>query len=328
MKTLYVKDLATGMTLSQEGFAVRTIELAQTKDNKPYYKLFLIDKTGEIKGQIWSDSLKRIDKNILKPGNVILIDALVEDYRGLMQLNIFNAEKADETALSDYMEASDFKIDDLWDELKKYISKVKSTEIKKFLTEIFEDTEITRKFKTYPAAEFVHHAFQGGLLEHVLEMLDCSQPLRKYYPEANFDLVTAGVILHDIGKLFELEPVGVTVQRTTEGYLIGHLIKSFETLLEKGKLLKPETLLNLKHIILSHHGLLEFGSPILPATIEATIVNYLDQLSSKTRIFQKLIRKNINNEQLFAEYDRIIGAKVYLGNLKRQDEVEEQITIE
>ena len=125
-----------------------------------------------------------------------------------------------------------------------------------------------------------------------------------------------------------LEPVGVSVQRTTEGYLIGHLIKSFETLLEKGKLLKSETLLNLKHIILSHHGLLEFGSPVLPATIEATIVNYLDQLSSKTRIFQKLIRKNINNEQLFAEYDRIIGAKVYLGNLKRQDEVEEQITIE
>jgi 3'-5' exoribonuclease len=232
-------------------------------------------------------------------------------------MNVFNAKMIDDTSLSDYMEASDFKIDDLWDELNKFIEDIKSPSIKAFLNKLLKDDETSRKYKTYPAAEFVHHSFRGGLLEHVLEMLNCAQPLRRFYPEANFDFITAGVILHDIGKLFELEPVGVAVQRTTEGYLIGHLIKSYEVVLQQGTELDENTKLNLRHIILSHHGLLEFGSPVLPATIEAVIVSYLDQLSSQTRIYQKVIRKNSENTQNFAEYDRIIGTKVYLGNMTK-----------
>ena len=324
MKTLYVKDLSSGMTLTQEGFAIKSLEVSQTKDNKPYYSLFLIDKTGEVKGKIWSESLKKIDRKLLKIGTIILIDALVEDYRGTLQLNIFNAQRVDETALSDYMEASDFKIDDMWDDLNKYISNIENKEIKNFLNSLFSDKEIVRKYKSYPAAEFVHHTFQGGLLEHVVEMLDCAQPLRKYYPEADFDLITAGIILHDIGKINELEPAGVAVQRTTEGYLIGHLINSFEVLTEKGKELSPRILMNLKHIVLSHHGYLEFGSPKIPATIEANIVTYLDQMSSKTRIFQKIIRRNSNNNQLFTEFDSYIGTKIYLGNLNKNDSSPEQ----
>ena len=324
MKTIYVVDLAPSMNITNEGFAIKSVELSQTKDNKPFYKLVLMDKTGEIKGQIWSDSLKRIEKKTLKAGNVVLIDAIVEDYRGTLQMNVFNAQMVDETSLSEYMEASDFKIDDLWEEFVKFIDSIKSPVLKGFLHKLFNDEETARKYKTYPAAEFVHHSFRGGLLEHVVEMLNCSVPLKRFYPEANFDFVTAGIILHDIGKLFELEPVGVSVQRTTEGYLIGHLVKSYEVVLQKGTDLDDNTRLNLRHIILSHHGLLEFGSPVLPATIEAVIVSYLDQLSSQTRIYQKVIRKNSANTQDFAEYDKIIGAKVYLGNkIKNQQEQEQ-----
>lgn len=318
MKTLYVKDLQASMNLTNEGFAIKSVESAQTKDNKPYYKLILIDKTGEIKAQIWSDSLKRIERKALQAGSVILVDAIVEDYRGTLQLNIFNAQRVDETSLEEYMESSPFKVDELWEELMQYVKDVKSDEIRNFLNKIFEDQDIARKYKTYPAAEFVHHSFRGGLLEHVLEMLDCSKPLKRFYPIANFDLITAGVILHDIGKLTELEPVGVAVQRTTEGYLIGHLIKSYELILEKGGDLSEETMLNLKHIVLSHHGLLEFGSPVLPATIEAVIVSYLDQLSTKARIFQKLIKKSSGGTQIFTEFDRIAGAKIYLGNIIKE----------
>jgi 3'-5' exoribonuclease len=275
----------------------------------------MMDKTGEIKGQIWSDRLKRIDKKCLKAGNVILIDAIIEDYRGNLQMNVFNAKLVDDVKLSEYMEASDFNIDDLWTELNTFIDAIKNSEIKKFLKKLFEDEEIVRKYKTFPAAEFVHHSFRGGLLEHVVEMLNCAEPLKRFYPEADYDLITAGIILHDIGKLYELEPVGVSVQRTVEGHLIGHLIKSYEIVLQNGANLSPTILTNLKHIILAHHGVLEFGSPVLPATIEAVIVSYLDQLSSQTRIYQKLIRRNAANTQDFAEYDKIIGTRVYLGNM-------------
>lgn len=317
MKTYYVKDLSKGLVLNNESFAVKLVESSQTKDNKPFYKLILVDRTGEIKAQIWADNIVNVEKSALIPGNVILINAMVEDYRGTLQLNILKASKVDETMLSEYMEASDFDLDKLWLELKAYVTAVKDINIQHLLEDILEDKELGARFKTYPAAEYVHHAFQGGLLEHTVEMLDLCMPLKKYYQEADFDLVTAGIILHDSGKLFELQPVGVTIQRTTEGYLIGHLIKSYELLLERGpKYLNMEQLLQLKHIILSHHGYLEFGSPVVPATIEANIVSYVDQLSSKTRIFQKVIRKNIDNGVAFSEFDKIIGAKVYLGETK------------
>ncbi len=314
MKTYFVKDLSKGLVLNNETFAVKLCDSLQTKDGKPYYKLVLADKTGEIKAQIWSDNIKNVGKQALKIGGVMMIDALVEDYRGVLQLNIVKAEKVEENKLNDYMESSDFDLDDLWQNLVDHIKTVKNEKLQNFLTTFINDTEIGPKFKIYPAAEYVHHAFRGGLLEHTVEMLDMTTPLRKYYKEANFDYVVAGIIMHDSGKLLELEPVGLVTQRTKEGLLIGHLIKSYELLMAKGKdLLDDEQLINLKHIILSHHGYLEFGSPILPSTIEANIVTYVDQMSSKTRIFQKVIRQSQSSDMEFSEYDKIIGAKVYLG---------------
>jgi len=321
MKTYYVKDLQKGLVLTNESFAVKSVESAQTKDKKAYYKLILIDKTGDVKGQIWSDNFANIQKPALIPGNVIMINGTVDEYKGSLQINILTASKLDDNLLDEYMEASDFDLDELWEDLQKHIDSVKDPQLSEFLKKLFTDKEIARRYKTYPAAEYVHHAFQGGLLEHVVEMLDLAQPLKKYYPEANYDFITAGIIMHDIGKLYELEPVGVVVQRTTEGYLEGHLVKSFEILLEKGKgILNESNMLLLKHIILAHHGFLEFGSPVLPATIEAVIVSYLDQLSTKARIFQKLIRKNMGNDQLFTEWDKLIGTRIYLGGVPPMEE--------
>jgi 3'-5' exoribonuclease len=321
MKTYYVKDLQKGLVLTNESFAVKSVESAQTKDKKAYYKLILIDKTGEVKGQIWSDNFANIQKPALIPGNVIMINGTVDEYKGSLQINILTASKLDDNLLDEYMEASDFDLDELWEDLQKHIDSVKDPQISEFLKKLFTDKEISRRYKTYPAAEYVHHAFQGGLLEHVVEMLDLAQPLKKYYPEANYDFITAGIIMHDIGKLYELEPIGVVVQRTTEGYLEGHLVKSFEILLGKGRgILNEANMLLLKHIILAHHGFLEFGSPVLPATIEAVIVSYLDQLSTKARIFQKLIRKNMGNDQLFTEWDKLIGTRIYLGGVPPMEE--------
>ena len=317
MKTYYVKDLQKGLVINNESFAVKLSETGTTKDGKAYYKLLLIDKTGEIKAQVWNDKIPNVEKGCLKPGNIVMINGTVEDYRGVLQLNVFGASRVSESKVSDYMEASDFDIDELWTDLNNHISSIKSPDIQTLMAKTLADADLVRKFRTYPAAEYVHHDFQGGLLEHVVEMMDTVQPLRRFYPEANFDLVIVGIFFHDIGKLWELEPVGVTIERTNEGYLMGHLVKSFEVFSQLASgTLKPETMLSIQHIILAHHGSKDFGSPVVPASIEAAIVFGVDYLSTKIRIFQKVLRKNTENEGFFSETDKFIGGKVFLGDFK------------
>jgi 3'-5' exoribonuclease len=121
MKTFYVKDLEKGLVLTNETFAVKMAESALTKDGKTYYKLILIDKTGEIKGQIWPDRMVNVEKGSLTPGKVVMISGTVEEYRGALQLNVFTMAHVDESKLDEYMEASDFDLNELWAELQKYI---------------------------------------------------------------------------------------------------------------------------------------------------------------------------------------------------------------
>lgn len=314
MKNLYIKDLKASDILTQETFALQDLQKLQTKDGKPYYRVYLADKTGVIIGQIWADYIQNVERAAMNKGSVVMVDAKVEDYKGVLQLNVQKMAHFDEQYIEDFIEGSQFNIDDLWKKLESYINAISDESIKSFLNKIFLDQDIKLKYMRYPAAEYIHHGFQGGLLEHVVEMLDISAPLKIYYKEANFDLVTAGIIIHDIGKIFELNRNGVAIERTKEGYLIGHLIKSYEVLEEYGKdILNEDTLLSLKHIILSHHGEHEYGSPVKPSIIEASIVYHIDVLSSQVRSMQRVIETKAIDEQGFTEYDRILGTKVYVG---------------
>jgi len=322
MKSIYIRDLQKGLVISGETFAVQQKETAETKDKKPYFKLILADKTGSVRAFIWSENIPNIERGSLKEGNVILIDGTVEEFKGALQINVFKIIKVDENTIEEFVEGSEFDLDELWKMLEKYMAGIKNEKLALFAKKLFEDEDLKRRFKTSPAAEYIHHSFRGGLLEHVVEMLDLTQPLRNYYTEADFELITVGIILHDIGKIFELENVGVVTKRTKEGYLVGHMIKSYEILLEKSKdILTKEQIINLKHIILSHHGSLEFGSPVVPATIEAVIVHTIDYASSKIRSYQRVIRKSHDPEGTgFSEWDRTLGTKVYRGTLVKNDE--------
>lgn len=315
MKSIYVADLNKGMTITGETFAVQEVTLGETKAGKPFYKVTLLDKTGSVAGQIWEDKFIQIDRKSLKEGNVVMIDASVDEYKGKLQLTVSKLTRVDQSVLDEYIEASDFDLDQLWQELKDYVGKIKDDGIKAFFEKLFSDEELSRKYKVSPAAEMIHHSFRGGLLEHVVEMLDIASVFGKYYPEANFDLVIGGIILHDIGKLYEMEPVGTVVQKTTEGKLLGHIAQSYELLITKGReILSESAMLHLKHIVLSHHGSLEFGSPVVPSTIEAAIVHAADDSSSNVRIFQKVLRKNRGRGADFSEFDNILRTRVYLNS--------------
>jgi 3'-5' exoribonuclease len=318
MKNIYVSDLKKSDILTDELFAIQNIERLQTKDGKPYVRVYLTDKTGTIVAQIWSDNLANVERGALEKGAVIMIDAKVEEFKGNLQLSITKAKKVSEQFIDDFIEGSQFKIEDMWEKLEKYMKSIKDENISKYLDVLFSDNDLKAKFKIYPAAEYVHHSFQGGLLEHVVEMIDISEPMKIYYPKANFDIIYAGIILHDIGKLLELNAVGMAIQRSVEGYLLGHLIKSYELLIEKGTgVLNEQNMLALKHIILSHHNELEYGSPVKPVTLEAMIVSKIDYLSSQTRMLQRVLDSNSIDEMGFTEYDRILGNKAYTGFIQK-----------
>lgn len=314
MKSIYVTDISNGMTITNETFAVNEAKQVTTKDGKPYYKLVLADKTGIINANIWSDRFDQIEKSALKVGNVVMIDATASEFKGSVNLSIMKLTHVDESQLDEFIEGSDLNLEDMWKSLELHIASIESSEIKQFLEKLFADDEIKRRFKIWPAAEMVHHSFRGGLIEHVLEMLDMSETLRKSYKEADFDLVKAGIIIHDIGKIREMEIVGTVVQKTTEGQLLGHLVISYEILIEYGTdVLSAENIMKLKHIILSHHGQREYGSPVVPATIEAAIVSKVDDASYFVRTFQKAIRKGAETEDGFTEWDRFLQTRVYKG---------------
>jgi len=312
MKSIYVKDIRKNDFLTDVSFAVQEFERLQTKDGKPYNKILLTDRTGSITGFVWSDNIANIDRGALTKGGVVSIDAKVEEFKNALQLNIQRASKVSEQYIEDFIEGSQFKTNDLWEKLESHIAKIKDESIKKLIDKLFADEEIKKKFMYSPAAEYVHHGFQSGLLEHVVEMLDIAHSIEDYYKDANFDLVRCGIIFHDIGKIYELAQTGVVTYRTTEGYLLGHLIIGFELLLKFATgVVDDKTLLALKHIVISHHGEFEFGSPIKPATMEAMIVYHVDVMSSQVRTMDRAKKSKFVDDQGFTEFDRIVGSKVY-----------------
>lgn len=200
----------------------------------------------------------------------------------------------------------------MWDEFLEYINSVQDKTIEQLLNALVEKYE--DKIKSSPAGKSVHHNYVGGLLEHIVEMLNLSEVICKLYPEANKNIVIAGIMFHDIGKIRELFVDGFRIDYTAEGKLIGHIplgLKIFNEI-EQG-VLKENTKLQIEHIILSHHYTLEFGSPVTPRTIEAVIVSKIDDLSSKVRLVQKILTNNADSNSEFAPKEFGIDGEIYLG---------------
>lgn len=313
MKEYFVKDLKKNDQFSEEPFVVIKSQKNTARNGSEYYRVELGDKTGSVNGNIWADNIGNCEVENLVEGNIVKAWGKVEEYKGQAQLNITALGLTEDYEDADFMKVTERNPEEMWEEFKVHLAKMEDEDIKGFLLQIFKDKEIAEQYKVHPAAQRVHHEFQHGLLEHVMEMLDLSDVMLKYYPEADASLVKAGIILHDIGKLVELENQKITVNRTVPGGLIGHIIQGYEFVIKNIPEDFPEDkLLKLKHIILSHHGILEYGSPVVPKTLEAVIVSELDDASSKTRQYQKILKANIDNQDDFSARDFILGTEVYL----------------
>jgi 3'-5' exoribonuclease len=283
MKTGFVRDLADGQAVVSL-FLVREKEIRTSpRTGKSWLQLSLGDRTGTISAKMWDnyDALvATFDRD-----DVIHIRGRVKTYNGEKELTIEQIVPATENQyeMGDFLPHTKFDVEQLYSEVRAAVASVKNPYLQKLLVSIVEDPEIAPKFKRAPAAMTMHHAFIGGLLEHVVSLIGLANALCAHYPELDRDLVVTGAILHDVGKTEELR-YGRNIDYTTEGRLLGHITIGAMLIRKKIDAIpdfpKPLAVL-LEHLILSHHGSLEFASPTVPQTREALALHFIDDIDSK-----------------------------------------------
>jgi len=293
MKEIMVADLAARENQSITGFfAAASRQVRSTKDGVRYFALTLGDRTGQIEARIWdTDAAGEFDR-----GDVVKVQGDVCRYNEKLQIKIRKIRRAapGEYALGDFVPQSERNIDEMWGELEAWVAGFSDPDLKALLEAFLCDREIAAALREAPAAKGLHHAWIGGLLEHVLSLMGLCDLVARHYPHVNRELVLTGVVLHDIGKLRELN-WGTSFDYTLEGQLLGHITIGLRMIEEKIAGIPDfpaAKRLMVEHLVLSHHGKYEFGSPKLPMTAEAILLHYVDDLDAKMQTVRSEFARN------------------------------------
>ena len=284
MKDFFIRDAAQQENkVITSSFVVISKQVKPKKTGEPYLALVLGDRSGHIEAKMWdnvADALDAFDAN-----DFLKVKGLVNKYNHRFQLTIHKLRRMDdgEVDFADYLPKTSKDVGELWNELNGFVAGFQNAHLKALLDAFLADEEITGRYRDAPAAKSMHHAFIGGLLEHVVSLMRLCDSVARLYPQIDRDLLITGAFLHDIGKIYELA-YARSFSYTTRGQLLGHMIIELEMLQQKLALIPgfPDELKTLvEHLIISHHGEYEFGSPKLPMFPEALMLHYLDDLDSK-----------------------------------------------
>jgi 3'-5' exoribonuclease len=298
MKSHFVSDL-------QDGQAVTTLFLVCEKGirtsarGKSWLELSLRDRTGSIPGKMW-DNFEAIAKTF-ECDDVVVIRGRVKLYNGQKEVTLEQIIPAEERDydLGDFLAHTKYDVEKLYADLRASIAAMTNTFLKRLLESVVDDPAIAPRLKRAPAAMMMHHAFVGGLLEHIVSLIGLGRGVTAQYPELDADLLLAGIVLHDIGKIDELS-YERGVQYTTQGRLLGHITIGAGLVRDKIKSIPgfpAELAVLVEHLILSHHGSLEFGSPTLPQTREAIALHFLDDMDSKMAAMRTTLASESGNEE-------------------------------
>jgi len=313
MKKQYVGALKAG-DKAGDVFVLYEKNLAQKKDGSDYLNITLSDKTGKIKGVVW-DNVDKITAGT-NAGDYVHARGNISEYKGTLQVVI----KSMETILPDSIDPSDFlpatgrDIDSMLKQLAGLSDSIKEKNLRELFTAFWNDAEFVEKFKKAPAAKKMHHAYIGGLLEHTLSMALLADRIAGHYSGLDRDLLIAGTILHDIGKIREFE-YDIKIEYSEEGRILRNIVIGLGMRDEKIKEIKefPDTLaLVLRHMIVSHHGTRDFGSPEPPKTVEAVLLNYIDEIDSKISGIREFIASGDGGGN-WTSYHKILERHFYTG---------------
>lgn len=314
MTKLFISDLQ-GKEEIESLFLVKIFNTMEGKDGKKYFNLILTDASGELESRLWQYNAET-EKNVTK-GSFVRVRGKLNFYQGRKQFIISQLEKVsqNEVNLDDFVMKASADPELMYKKLLQIVDNLTDVYIKDLLRNIITDGEIARRLKTWQAGKTIHHAYQSGLLEHILSCTELAVTLSRHY-KVNDNYVVAGCILHDLCKIYELTD-GVNVEYTEEGKLVGHLVKGLELVDRFSYKIKnfPHYLkMHLKHILLSHHGHYEYGSPKIPQTSEAYLVHLIDLMDSKMGTFD-LIKKTDSSTGNWSGFVKHLDRIVYKSDL-------------
>ena len=318
-KTVYVDQIKERERI-ESIFLVRDKITAMAKNGKPYMTLKLMDRSDEVEGRIWDrvdDFSRQFDKD-----DFILINAKASVYMGKMQVVVQDLKKIDESLvdLSDFLPVSKRSQSEMRQELDQLLDSLTDRNIAALLRSFFDDPEFYALYSKAPAAKAMHHVFLGGLLEHSLAVVGLAVDVVARYPQVNRDLLICGALLHDIGKVAELS-YRRSFDYTDEGKLLGHIVIGVQMVEDHVRQIDgfpPELSMLIKHLLLSHHGQYDFGSPKRPKFLEAIILNFIDDLDSKINGVQTHIDKEPDREGNWTAYHRLYDRYFYKGPTQPQ----------
>jgi 3'-5' exoribonuclease len=281
MKERFVTDLSPDAQV-RTTFLVQARERKIARTGSAYLDLDLRDARGVVRAKLWDCDRHTLDFEV---EDIVAVEGVVEDYQGTLQIRVRKISRCspEEVDLFDYLPRSRRDPEEMYATLLDRLRQVPEGPLRTLLLSIMEDPSIAEKYKRAPAAMSYHHAFLGGLLEHVLSLVQLADPVCDHYESLRRDLLLAGLVLHDLGKIEELS-FARGFRYSTRGQLLGHISIGLEIVQEKMRQIlgfPPELKSQIEHMILSHHGKAEFGSPKEPAFPEALLVHFLDEIDSK-----------------------------------------------
>lgn len=312
MEKIFISQLNDKQAVTSTFLAKNKI-LLKDKKGKNYISFLLSDSTGEVDAKAW-DNVDQLE-SLFHSGDIVRVKGIVQLYQNRKQFIVHKIERFDGSVdLKDYIKASDKEPEENFQQLAQIVETMKSPLLKQLVQDVLNDPTIKPLFLLAPAAKSIHHAKFGGLLEHILSVCKLTQLVTQNYPVLNGDLLIFGAIFHDIGKIWELKIDEGGIQYTDRGRLIGHMVMAVELVEKKtSKIFNfPEELKDIcKHMILGHHGKLEYGSPKLPQTLEAYVLWMLDELDSKMDSMQQVMTLP-SGDGKWSQYSTLFERHFYL----------------
>lgn len=320
MARRFVSELGPQENIDQV-FLASEKQLRPNRSGNLYLQLELMDKTGSIGARLWNanEAVYRSFDN----GDYVHIEGATQLFQGNLQLIISRLHRvsANEVEPADFLPVTEAEVEKLAARLAEILRGLRNPHLANLAECYLMDEQLMGKLARAPAGIKHHHAYRGGLLEHVVNLMEVVLAVAPRYPQVDRELLLMGAFLHDLGKVDELN-YERDFTYSDQGQLLGHLVIGVEMLNRKiqeaeqlsGERIPEETVLRLKHLIVAHHGTLEFGSPKVPMTLEALALFCLDNLDAKIAAFDRQIREDANFDSAWTAYDNLLGRKVFKGN--------------
>ena len=310
MKDFFLSDCARFENkVIVSSFVVITKQVKPKKTGEPYLALTLGDRCGQIEAKMWDNVEHAIDA--FDQEDFLKVKGLLNKYKNRFQLTIHKLRRLGDTEVdfADYLPKTEKDVDELWRTLGEFVASFQDQYLKALVELFMADPEIALSYRSAPAAKTLHHAYIGGLLDHVVSLFRSCDLVCRNYPQINRDLLLTGAFLHDLGKIHELT-YSRSFSYTSRGQLLGHMVIELEMLQSKAAQIPgfPDQLKTLlEHMIISHHGQYEFGSPKLPMFPEALMLHYMDDLDSKMESMRAHFEREAESESTWTSYNSSLG---------------------